>query len=166
MRLDQVMHSVDGQALASTYVAQILRFFNDPSFFYSNNCSGSVLSKNWRLRTQLAGACKHWMRLAASCIQIVTTWPVVACKLYPCGRQSHATWIKSTEICLRLAATRVQFACNWRPRGYNLYATGRQSHSIFSCDWRPLGYNLFATGRRTHSISLPSGSQSHTFTQT
>ncbi len=79
------------------------------SFFHSNNCSRSVLAKNWRLCMQLAAS---------------------ACKLYPRGRQSHAAWIKSAAICMRLAATRVLFACVWWPRGYNLHATGGHSGTI------------------------------------
>ncbi len=73
-------------------------------------------------------ACKICMRLAASHIYIVPEWPPVAYKLYPNGRQSHATWIKSIQICMQLAEMWVQFACNWRPLGYNLYVTG--CHSV------------------------------------
>ncbi len=47
-------------------------------------------------------------RVATSRMQIVPQWLQVACKLYPCGRQSHATWIKLIEICMRLAATWLQ----------------------------------------------------------
>jgi hypothetical protein len=40
------------------------------SFFNSNNCSGSVLAKNWQLCTQLAAsACKVCMQLAATWLQ-------------------------------------------------------------------------------------------------
>jgi hypothetical protein len=47
-----------------------------------------------------------------------------AYNLYPHGRHLHATWIKSTEICMWLAATRIQFVCDWRPLRYNLHVTG------------------------------------------
>ncbi len=47
-------------------------------------------------------------RVAASRMQIVPQWQPVACKLYPRGHQSHATWIKLAEICMRLEATRLQ----------------------------------------------------------
>ncbi len=47
-------------------------------------------------------------RVATSSMWIVPSWPPVACKLYPRGRQSHATWIKSAKICMWLADTRVQ----------------------------------------------------------
>jgi hypothetical protein len=103
------------------------------SFFNSNNCSRSVLAKNWRLCTQMAAsACKVSMRLnctrvAASCMQIVPEWPPVACKFYLRGRQSHGAWIKLAEFCMRLAAMGVQFACDWRPLGYNLHASGGHS---------------------------------------
>jgi hypothetical protein len=82
-------------------------FLMASSFFNSNNCSRSVLAKNWRLCIQLA----------ASRMQIVPAWPPGACNMN-----------KITEICMRLAATRVQFACDWRPLRYNLHATG--SHSV------------------------------------
>ncbi len=66
------------------------------SFFDSNNCSGSVLSKNWRLCTVLATiACKNCMLLAASRIQIVSEWPPVACKLNPRGRIEYFKRLKS-----------------------------------------------------------------------
>jgi hypothetical protein len=48
-----------------------------------------------------ASACKNWMQLAASRIQIVPAWPPVACELYPRGRQLHAN-------CTRVAASRMQ----------------------------------------------------------
>jgi hypothetical protein len=39
------------------------------SFFYSNNCSSSLLAKNWRLCTQLAaGVCKICFHVALSSI--------------------------------------------------------------------------------------------------
>jgi hypothetical protein len=113
-----------------------------------------------------ASACKNWMRLAASRIQIAPAWPLVACNMIKIHGNLPATGRHAGTICMRLAATRLQFECDWRPLGYNLNATGRQSHAIFACDWRPLGYNLFATGLQTHIISLLSGSQSHTFTHT
>jgi len=100
--------------------------------------------------------------LAASRLQIIPEWPPVACKLYPCGRQLHATWIKLMGICMQLAATRVQFACNWRPFGYHLYATGRQTHPNFASKWRPLGNNLYATGASRIQFLHPSGGPSGT----
>ncbi len=57
-------------------------------------------------------------------------WRPVANNFYPSGRQSHATWIKSTEICMRLAASRVQFACDWRPLRYNLHMVRLAGHSV------------------------------------
>ena len=39
------------QAFAGSYVAWNLRIFNGVPIFYSNNCSRSVLAKNWRLCT-------------------------------------------------------------------------------------------------------------------
>jgi hypothetical protein len=53
--VDQAMHSVDGWALASSRTYFMLRrssdFLMPSSFFYSNNCSDDVLSKNWWLCT-------------------------------------------------------------------------------------------------------------------
>ncbi len=74
-------------------------------------------------------------RVAASRMQIVTSWPPAAgkfpsffiyfeCDWWPCRYNFHAT-----------GATRVQFV--W-PLGCNLNATGPQSHAIFACDWRPV----------------------------
>ncbi len=100
------------------------------SFFYSMNCSGKMLSKNW-------------MWLAASRLQVVPEWPLVACKLYP------TTWIKSTGICMRLVDTRVWFACDWPPLGYNLYVTGRQP--VLTSDWRSPWYNLLLLWRALDS---------------
>jgi hypothetical protein len=81
------------------------------SFFTSNNCSRSVLAKNWRLCTAVAAcACKNNMRLAASrilclcrlaasCIQIVPGWPPVACNMN--GRNLPATGGHSSTICMQ-----------------------------------------------------------------
>jgi hypothetical protein len=80
-----------------------------------------------------------WGRGPAQRIQIkkkkkfFSEWPPVACKLYPCGRQSHANFRQFFSCCMQLAATQVQFACDWRPLGYKLYATGCQSHANFVC---------------------------------
>jgi hypothetical protein len=77
-----------------------------------------------------ASACKNWMRLAASRIQIAPTWPLVACNMNKIHGNLPATGRHRGTICMRLAATRVQFECNWRPIGYNLNTTGRQSHAF------------------------------------
>ncbi len=78
-----------------------------------------MLSENWQLVLVLAASsCKNYMRLAAF-------------KLYLHRRQAHATWIKSSVICLRLVATRVQFACDWQLLRYNLNATGRPGRMQF-----------------------------------
>jgi hypothetical protein len=62
MRLDRTMRSVDGEHLLRTCVMA-------SSFFYSYNCSHSVLAKNWRLCMQLAAiACKICFRVALSSI--------------------------------------------------------------------------------------------------
>ncbi len=89
-------------------------------------------------------------------------WRPVAYKLYPSGRQSHATCIKSAEICMRLAATQVQFTCNWRPLRYNLHATGghsvsRQETSRQEVRKRPSLYIIiifFSIGKSTSSTML------------
>jgi hypothetical protein len=70
-------------------------------------------------------------RVAASRIEIVPKWPPVACKLYPRGSQSHATFGRFHSCFMPLAATRVQFACDWQPLGYNLYVTGSHSGTIY-----------------------------------
>jgi hypothetical protein len=44
------MHRVDGKVL----VRGFSDFFMVSSFFYSNHCSGSMLSKNWRVCTIMA----------------------------------------------------------------------------------------------------------------
>ncbi len=120
IRISEIWHKSKQSLVQLVHVSRRFSdFFMASSFFNSNNCSRSVLAKNWRLCTQLATkACKVWMRLAASRMQFVPECQPFACKLYPRGRQSHATWIKSAEICMRLAATRVSFACDWRPLGY------------------------------------------------
>ncbi len=128
IRISEVLHKSKQSFVQLVHVShRFSDFFMAFSFFSSNNCSRSVLAKNWRLCMQLAtSACKVCMRLAASRMQILPEWPPLACKLYPSGRQTHATWIKSAEIflatgghtgiiCMRLAATGVQFACDWRP---------------------------------------------------
>ncbi len=122
------------------------------SCFYSNNCSGSELSKSWRLYMQLAasrmqkldatGRQSHTYctRVAASRLQIVPAWPPIACKLYLRGRQSHATWIKSTGICMRLAATRVQFVCDWPPVASIFCMRLTATRVQIVCDWPPVAY--------------------------
>ncbi len=106
--------------------AHMSRRFSDflmvSSFFNSNNCSRSVLAKNWRLaqaKLHATGGQSHinFTRVAASRMQIVPEWLSVAWKLYPCGRQSQATWIKLAEICKR-------------PRRYNLHVTDGHSSTI------------------------------------
>ncbi len=91
--------------------AHVSRRFSDflmaSKFFNSNNCSRSVLAKNWRLCTQLA-----------------------ACKLYPSGRQSHANGNRVAASCMQHEKNQPKFACNWRPCGYNLHATGGHSGTI------------------------------------
>jgi hypothetical protein len=79
-------------------------FLMAPSFFNSNNCTGSVLSKNWRL------CIVYWPPADA---KSASDRRLVAYKLYPSGRQSHAN-------CTRLAASQ----CNMNKIDRNLPATG------------------------------------------
>jgi hypothetical protein len=77
------------------------------SFFNSNNCSRSVLAKNWRL------AC-NWSPALA---KFACYWRPVACNMNKIGRNLHATCGHAGTISMRLAATRVQFAWDRRPLG-------------------------------------------------
>ena len=75
--------------------------------------------------------------LAARCIQIVSEWPKVACKLYSLGCQSQANSHRFYSSCMRL-----------QPRWYNckrLTVTQVQ---------QPIGNNLNATGSQ-YSTKLP-----------
>ncbi len=78
-----------------------------------------------------ASACKIWMRLAASCRQIVPEWPPVACKLYP--RDSRPLSHSGT-ICMRLAATREQFLCDWPPVA-SIFSMRLAATRVQSCFW-------------------------------
>jgi hypothetical protein len=88
-----------------------------------------------------ASPCKTWIRLAVSRLQIVPEWPPVTCKLYPCGRQSHAI-NKIEGNLLRLAATRVQFECNWPPDASNICIGLAATREQFVCDWPPDASNF------------------------
>jgi hypothetical protein len=62
---------------------------------------------------------------------LVTEWPLVAFKLYPSGRQSHANCTPVAEM--QISIDFIHVACDWRPLGYNLFATRCQSHINFVC---------------------------------
>jgi hypothetical protein len=71
--------------------------------------------------THLLSACLlSCNRVATSPLQIVPEWPPVACKLYLCGRQSHAHFGRFYSCCMWLTAKRVQ-----------LHATGGHSGKIY-----------------------------------
>jgi hypothetical protein len=93
MRLDQVMDTVDGQALASTYVAYILRFFIGVFIFF--------IQKIVRARCfQKTGGCALCWQLARA--KIVCDWRPVAYKLYPSGRQFFASMLREQLFELKI----------------------------------------------------------------
>jgi hypothetical protein len=145
----------------------------ESSFFYSNNCSRSVLAKNWRLRTQLAAsACKICYHVAMSSI-VPAHFPNKMPKGRQLNSQKHVkTAFYTPPACLlscnQVATSLMQIVPAWLPVACKLYSHGRQSHANFGqfylrclrlaatrvqfrADWRPLGYDLFATGRQSHA---------------
>ncbi len=128
MRLDQAMHSVDGQAQGNTYVAQILRFFNGV-FIFLNNCSVRVLPKLTALhgtdrqhaqKLDATGGQSHTncSRVAASRMQIVPEWPPVACNMNKIDGNLPVNGGHSGTICMPLASTQVHFVCESGPLRY------------------------------------------------
>jgi hypothetical protein len=111
-------------------------------FFYSKNCSRSVLSKVWRLLTVMAAsACKitevcGWLPV----VQVhyfSATWPPIAYKFCQGGRQSRTN-------CSRVAASRAQIVPGWPPVackmskvGGHFPATGGHPSIICHGDWLP-----------------------------
>ncbi len=61
--------------------------------------------------TQVAASWMQITRVAASRMQIVPTWPIVACNMNKNEGNLHATGGYAGTTCMQLAATQVQFAC-------------------------------------------------------
>ncbi len=126
MLLDQAMHSVDGQALASTYVVDSQIFLWYLHFFIKIIVLAACFQKlaalhcTGRQRVQKLDTTGHQSHtnciwVAASPMQIVPAWPPVACNMNKINGHSHATGVHTGAICMRLATTQVQFVCDQLP---------------------------------------------------
>ncbi len=141
------------------------------SFFYSNNCSRSVLAKNWRLFTLLsASACKICFRVALSSI-VPAHFPNQISKSRELNIQKHdggcglANTLKKILWCNAgfLHTPCLLVSClvpEWPPIAYKLYLSGLQSHANctawppVACKFRPILFMLHATGGHASTICM------------
>ncbi len=112
-------------------------------FFNSNNCSRSLLAKNWRLCTQLtASACKIYFRVSnllpcGYVIHSTSTFSksniqgLSAEQLEACIEDVNLTMIKN--IIMMQTAFYTPLVClslvSWLPVACKLHLSGRQSHA-------------------------------------